>query len=183
MSNGVPPSALAASGSRAKAKVAAGSTNRRISQAQAVRSIWGCGLVTQSTESPLPARLTPPRLGSEVRDGIDHGRGGGSAAGGPEIVAPAFQAESALQAAELAEGVAHDIGVPRSCASASSPAAHHCVADRLGGGRNLGVPRVGLASEQRDQRSILCRGEPARLPNPGGPAVLLDLLGEPLAGL
>jgi hypothetical protein len=27
-----------------------------MSQAQAVRSMWGCGLVTQSMESPLPAR-------------------------------------------------------------------------------------------------------------------------------
>src|SRR5690349_8946187 len=75
MSNGVPPSAAAPSGSGAKAKRASGSTNRRISQAQAVRSMCGCGLVTQSMERSLPARLNPDLARLEVRDRIGHGGG------------------------------------------------------------------------------------------------------------
>src|SRR6185312_3746977 len=183
MSNGVPPSAMAASGSGAKANRASASTNRRISQAQAVRSMWGCGLVTQSMKRSLPARLDPELLRLPLRDGLGHRRRGRRSSGGPEIVAPCLQPEGAIQSAQLAERLAQGVGVFGSGPPPSAAPAQRDVANRQRGGGDLGVPRIGIASEQLDQGPILHRGETAGLPDPRGPPVLLDLLGEPFARL
>src|SRR5689334_16269047 len=133
MSNGVPPSAAAPSGSGAKAKRASGSTNRRISQAQAVRSMCGCGLVTQSMERSLPARLNPDLARLEVRDRIGHGGGRHRPPGGPEIVAPGFQSERALEAPELAECVAQGVGIPGAGLASAAAPAQRGVTDAAGG--------------------------------------------------
>src|SRR5439155_6933281 len=107
MSNGVPPSAPAPLRSGANAKVAFGSTNRRMSHMQAVRSMWHRGLVTHSTGPPLD------RGGSDSGADLLHGTtdrvGGALAAGRAEVVTPWLQAEGAFQRAEPLHGRFQDV--------------------------------------------------------------------------
>src|SRR6476661_9695177 len=103
MSKGVPPRAWAASGSGANAKVASGSTNRRMSHAEAVRSMCGRGLVTQSTAGSFPDRSG--FRGVQFRDCPSHPSGCRVAAGGLEVVPAALEPEGALQTLELPDGV------------------------------------------------------------------------------
>src|SRR5690348_53725 len=182
MSNGVPPSAAAASASSAKANRASGSTKRRISQAQAVRSMWGCGLVTHSMESSLPPRLDSELTRLEDLDRVGHGRRRGSATAGPEIIPSPFQSEGALESAELAERLTQRGSIFGPRLPAATPPTQPRVSDAGRRCRDLGVPPVRVAAEQVDQRSILGGGS-ARLPDPRGPALLLDLFREPVERL
>src|SRR5829696_7237981 len=101
MSKGVPPSFSADSGSGAKAKLGLGSTKRRMSQAQAVRSMCGWGLVTQSMGPSFlegGGRLESP---VEISGRFPYRLLGCRSPQGTEIIALVLKEERPLEAEQL----------------------------------------------------------------------------------
>src|SRR5688572_24441854 len=181
ISKGVPPSARAPSASAAKAKVASGSMNRRISQAQAVRSMCGRGLVTQSTRRPF--FTWGEALGLELGNGRAHCGGRRRPTRRSEVLSPALRPKRPLQATELPERVRDHRRFRRVDPPAPPPAAKGRVLNRPGGGPDLLVARIRLDTELLHNLAILLGRQTRGLPHPRRPCLLLDLLGQPLERL
>src|SRR5512143_2313254 len=169
MSKGVPPRRVAVSASGAKANVASGSTKRRISQAQAVRSTWQRGLVTHSTGPP---RQCGPDSGLQLFERGAHRQFGGFPAGRPEEVAPPLQPEGPLQETDPLKRLFRH-GSLRAARTG-------CPGQLAGRFGNSGVAAVRVLSEAVHQEPVLGRAETPGLPQQGTAVPLLDLLGEPL---
>src|SRR5690348_8878539 len=121
-------------------------------------------------ERPFPGRLNPVLARLELGDRIGDGRGGRGPASRPEIVAPAFQAERALEPAELTERVAQGLGVLGAERTSAAPPAQRGVPDAARRRRDLRVPPIRLTPEQLDQAPVLGGGA-GGLPDPRRPAL------------
>src|SRR5690349_12119270 len=105
-------------------------------------------------ERPLPARLNPVLARLELGDRIGDGRGGRGPATRPEIVAPAFQTERALEPAELTERVAQGLRVLGAERTSAAPPAQSGVPDAARRRRDLRVSPIRVTPEKINQAPV-----------------------------
>jgi len=98
---------------------------------------------------------------------------------GPEIVPASLEPKRPLQTPKLFQGLRpHDIG-RRARSGASAPPLRRRTLNGARRGLDLRVARVGIASEDLYQVTILIGREARGLPNEGSAALLHDLFREP----